>query len=137
MELLLAGLGRSLDRSTKTGRLVLDWTGNAESKGDALALRLAGGLHAIIRRGELPDLAHFYKIPKRSDEALFIPLVLEAIENKDEELSNWLAFAPQTNEVARSAILYAGLLMLAEKHDLPFHLYELGSSTLIHLYCRV
>ena len=38
---LVAGLGVALDRSTKTGRRVLDWQGRADALGDAVALRLA------------------------------------------------------------------------------------------------
>ena len=44
------------------------------------------------------------------------------------EIGTWLAVAPQTNEVARSAALMAGLVVLATRHNLPFALYELGAS---------
>ena len=43
-------LGERLDRSLAIGRRVLDWPGVPTHDGDALALRLAGGLHALARK---------------------------------------------------------------------------------------
>ena len=42
-------LAEALDRTSGTGRRVLDWPG--EPVADALVLRLVGGLHALHRRG--------------------------------------------------------------------------------------
>ena len=42
--------GRKLDRSTRIGRRILDWPNHAALQSDALPLRLAGGLHALVRR---------------------------------------------------------------------------------------
>lgn len=44
---LLEAVGAMLDRSTRTGRTMLDWPGDPAPLADALALRLAGGLHAM------------------------------------------------------------------------------------------
>ena len=52
--------GRRLDRSTRIGRRILDWPGQPDLRFDALPLRLAGGLHALVRRGRLPALARLY-----------------------------------------------------------------------------
>ena len=128
MKHLLAGLGERIDKSSRTGKRVLEWQGDPEGEKDALALRLAGALHAIVRRGELPELAEYYQTPQRTNEPAFLSLVLAAIAKKDEEIASWLDFAPQTNETARAAIIYAGLLSLTEKYQLPVRLFELGSS---------
>ena len=61
--LLCEMLGSKLDRSTKIGRLILDLpVGQPAVQFDALPLplRLAGGLHALVRRGRLSALARLY-----------------------------------------------------------------------------
>ena len=131
MEKLCRLLGERLDRSTETGRRVLGWTGDADVFTDALPLRLAGGLHAIVRRGEVPALARCYPPgPTPDDESLWAALapVLEA-----PGLLPWLDGAPQTNEVGRSAVLMSGLLVVADRFAQPVELLELGASAGLNL----
>ena len=125
---LCKGLGEHLDKSTQTGKRVLEWQGDPQPKGNALALRLAGGLHAIVRRGEFPSLSQYYDHPKSAVDAGFINEILALIALKDEELLTWLDNAPQTNEVARSSIVFAGLSVVAEQYKMPISLFELGAS---------
>ena len=49
-----------LDRATPIGRRILDWPDRPYARFDALPMRLAGGLHALVRRGRLPALARHY-----------------------------------------------------------------------------
>ena len=126
-------LGRRLDRSTSMGRRVLDWPGAPEARGDALALRLCGGLHALVLRGEAPELAKLYPpAPMPEEEALWAGLeaVLDA---KAQFLDPWLDRAPQTNEVGRSAALMSGLLAVAARFPNPIRLFELGASAGLNL----
>lgn len=44
---LLEGLGADLDHTTMSGHRVLTWQGPPDALGDAVALRLAGALHAL------------------------------------------------------------------------------------------
>ena len=125
---LCRGLAENLDKSTRTGKQILEWQGDPYPKGDALALRLAGGLHALVRRGAFPPLQKYYENTDLAANAGFMPQVLALIEKKDEELVTWLKNAPQTNEVARSSIIYAGLTVIAERFEKPLSLFELGSS---------
>jgi len=126
-------LGRRLDRSSLVGRRALDWPGEPHWTGDALPLRLAGGLHALVWRGRLPDLAALYPPADLPDsEALWVALDA-ALHDADAELAEWLERAPQTNEVGRSAALMAGLLVLAARHPLPVSLFELGPSAGLNL----
>ncbi|MEM7291646.1 MAG: DUF2332 domain-containing protein, partial [Pseudomonadota bacterium] len=53
----------------------------------------------------------------------------------DAEIASWLKYPPQTNEVARSAILYAGLCVIADRFDLPLALHEIGCSGGLNLQC--
>lgn len=130
MERLCGLLGERLDRGTAAGRRVLDWPG-ADPFGDALPLRLAGGLHALVRRGEAPALAGCYPPNPLPDEAALWAALGPALAEPG--LLRWLDSAPQTNEVGRSAVLTAGLLALAERFPDPVELLELGASAGLNL----
>jgi hypothetical protein len=124
-------LAERLDRSTETGRRVLDWPGTADSFADALPLRLTGGLHALVRRGDAPALAACYPPNRLPDaDSLWAALRLVLAEP---DLLPWLDSAPQTNEVGRSAVLMSGLLVLAERFGRPVELLELGASAGLNL----
>ena len=127
--LLCEVLERSLDRSTEVGRRVLNWSGRPDARGDSVPLRLAGGLHALVRRGRLPRLAAMYP-PNSLPEAETLQATLaDALPEADADLLPWLDRAPQTNEPMRSGPLMAGLLVIAaETGGLPFALHELGAS---------
>ncbi len=122
-------IGERLDRSGEIGRRVLDWPGNPSHEGDALALRLAGGLHGLARSGKDAALAAVYP-PNAApaDDDVLWEIVAGSLVSYAAQLDRWLDGPPQTNEVGRSAGLMAGLLVLAERSGLPFALYELGAS---------
>jgi hypothetical protein len=124
-------LGERLDRSTEVGRRVLDWPGTADSFADALPLRLAGGLHALVRRGDAPGLAACYPPSPVPDDDAFWSALRPVLAEPD--LLPWLDGAPQTNEVGRSAVLMSGLLAVAERFGQPVELLELGASAGLNL----
>jgi hypothetical protein len=124
-------LGRTLDRSTEVGHRVLEWPGDPSATADALALRLCGGLHALVRSGAVPELAACYPprpLPTEDGLASALERVLAR-----EDLLPWLDSAPQTNEVGRSAVLMSGLLAAATALRAPFELLELGASAGLNL----
>lgn len=99
----------------------------------ALALRLCGAFHRLIRSGQAPDLAALY--PPRADTSATLDRALEqAAEQHGALLVTWLDSAPQTNEVARSGVLIGGLMTLAAETGLPLTLLEIGSSAGVNLY---
>lgn len=120
-------IGERLDRTTALGRRILDWPGPPAHDGDALPLRLAGGLHALARTGS--DLASAYppNTPPSDDDVLW-RVIDSALISREDFLAPWLDGPPQTNEVGRSAALMTGLLVLADRFGLPFSLFELGAS---------
>ena len=124
-------LGEVLDRTTETGLRALDWSGDPSSSADALALRLCGGLHALVRSGAVPALAGLYPPHPLPDEAALAAALRPVLARDD--LPAWLDLPPQTNEVGRSALLYAGLLGAAQALRRPFHLLELGASAGLNL----
>lgn len=131
---LCAVLGERLDRSTPVGRAVLDWPGTVPgARGDAVPLRLAGALHALVRRSAAPGLAAVYPPnPLPSAETLWAAVSTALAEHADAILP-WLAAPPQTNEVARASLLYAGLAVIAAETRLPIALHEIGASAGLNL----
>ncbi|MDR3373556.1 MAG: DUF2332 family protein, partial [Ancalomicrobiaceae bacterium] len=129
-------LAERLDRTTEIGRRILDWPGDKpDAMGDSVPLRIAGGLHALVRRGRLPGLAEFYPPNPLPDATVFAAAIAAALADAEADLMPWLDSAPQTNEVARSAQIYAGLLAIAAATAKPLALYELGASGGLNLYC--
>jgi hypothetical protein len=131
MERLCALLGERLDRGSEVGRRLLDWPGEADAFADALPLRLTGGLHALVRRGDAPGLATCYPPATPPDEEALWAALEPVLAEPD--LLPWLESAPQTNEVGRSAVLMAGLMVVAERFGRPVELLELGASAGLNL----
>jgi hypothetical protein len=121
-------VGERLTGEGEIGRRVLGWTVAPSHQGDALPLRLMGGLHALARSGRDAALSDVYPPKTAPDDEAVWSVVEGALVEQAEFLSPWLDGPPQTNEVGRSAALMAGLLVLAERFGLPFALYELGAS---------
>ena len=126
-------LGRVLDRGTLTGRAVLDWPGRADAGGEAVPLRLAGGLNALARGGARASLAASWPPSPPPDDAALELAVRAALADDDATLLGWLGHPPQTNEVGRSAAVQAALLHIGGTRRLPVSLFELGASAGLNL----
>lgn len=123
-------LAARLDRRTRFGDRILGWAGDPYA--DNVALRAAGALHALARSGWEPGLAAVYPPHAASDKALWAAIA-DALAHNDVFLTERLASAPQTNEVARSALILGGLLHVAAIAGLPLALYEIGASAGLNL----
>lgn len=131
---LCALAGRRLDAMSEVGRIILDWDGDASARGDAVPLRLAGGLHALVIAGRSPSLSAVY--PPRDacvSDDVFWQAIEDALHDHAAELSKWLASPPQTNEVRRAAVLLPGFLTIARLTGLPLTLSEAGASAGLNL----
>lgn len=124
-------LAERIGRDSEVGRRVLDWPGDADPFADALPLRLTGGLHALVRSGKAPALAACYPPHPLPGDETFWAALRPALAEPD--LLPWLDSAPQTNEVGRSAVLMAGLLVVADSFPQPVELFELGASAGLNL----
>lgn len=122
---LCRALIQCLDDSTRTGRRVLNWTGNP--RWDALALRLCGGLHALSLANADPALAAIYP-PAEIDQHSMAAALPAILARNDGALVRSLDNAPQTNETARAGMLLPGFLRIAERTRLPLALNEIGAS---------
>ncbi len=124
---LLAGI---LDGTTGSGRRIAGWSG--DPRGDALALRMCGGLHRLVLDGRDDTLAAVYP-PHRADDESLARAVGQAIASHDEALLAALDLPPQTNEIGRSGMLLPGFLAIARETGLPLALCEIGSSAGLNL----
>lgn len=104
---------------------------------DAIALRLAGGVHALVLTGRAPELAGYYASaggsfgPEQADACCRAFLATVAAELP--WVREWMTRPPQTNEVGRSNLLVTGLLRAVQTSPLPVRLFELGSSAGLNL----
>ena len=107
--------------------LVGEWPTNPRA--DALALRLAGALHAAALSGRDPALAELYPNARtewRMDEVW--PLARAFLERERNWVAQFITSAPQTNEVRRSIALLAGFLAFAKNWKGPIDMLEIGAS---------
>lgn len=122
-------LGDKLSADDPVGRVVLGWEGNSVGLVDALALRLVGGLHALVLSGEAPALASMYpEGDKAGDLSDLWPAIVRTFESHTAFLLDFIKSPPQTNEVGRSAVLFAGFQTIVADTGLPLVTLELGAS---------
>ncbi|HEV2568563.1 DUF2332 domain-containing protein [Sphingomonas sp.] len=126
---IVGAIGLVLDGSTETGRRALGWSGDPRGSADSVPLRLAGGFHALARRGVERRLTRLYRGEIENAHAV----VAETLQRRDAELVGWLDSPPQTNETGRAGAIMAGLMLLAAEYRLPFELIELGASAGLNL----
>ncbi len=129
---LLLGMAQALAEGEPALRAVADWPGDPEA--DALPLRLAGALHALVLTGQAAELARFYPGGTApADAAALRQSAVAALAAHPACLADYLARPPQTNEVGRSAVLLGGFQWIAEHTGLPLRLFELGASAGLNL----
>lgn len=122
-----------LDEAGAVGRTILNWRG--DPKADALALRLAGGLHALALSGMAPCLAAVYPGGARAnDPAALRAALFSSLEAHAASILTFLERPPQTNEVARATVLLGGFLTIAAETRLPMRLCEIGASAGLNLH---
>lgn len=124
---VLAASARQLHRAPLLALGLATWPGDRAAA--ALALRVNGALHALARRGEIPALSALYAT--RTGDA--DRAVADAFGAADARLAQAITHPTQTNEVARSAALYAGLMTAAGQFGQPVELLELGASAGLNL----
>lgn len=102
--------------------------------GQAVPLRLLGGLHRMVLDGRAPQLRRWYPSVGGSfvaEEAW--PEIARVATGHTAVLRAALGQPPQTNEVGRAAALIGGLLQITDEFHLPIRLFEIGSSAGLNL----
>ena len=123
-------LGERLNEDSSFGARLLNWPGDAQA--DAVALRACGALNLLARGGH-PALAPLYPPHDLPMEEELWRGIVAAIASDDLRLTAILDSSPQTNEVARSALLLPGYLAIARLAGLPLGLREIGASAGLNL----
>ena len=102
--------------------------------GSVPQLRLMGALHYLVLAGHAPALAEFYPSAGGDRPVDGVWLVAEAaMEEQFDLVRARLHRTVQTNEPGRSAVLFAGLLWLTDRHQRPIRLLEVGASAGLNL----
>lgn len=124
-------LGIAADRLDGDGAVqqrILDWP-KGRRLDDAVALRFAGALHALVLSGKDPDLAACYPpVGEEPDDEELWRQVKEALHRHEEFILEFLDHPPQTNETARSAVLMLGFQQAFADTGLPLFMLEIGAS---------
>jgi hypothetical protein len=104
-------------------------------RGDAIALRMLAGVHALVLTGKAPDLAAYYPSAggDRTPDAALWSTFADVLTSHVEAIRGWLDHAPQTNEVGRAAALAGGLRFISAEAALPVRLFEIGTSAGLNL----
>jgi hypothetical protein len=133
MARLLEALARDIEAGGPTAELVANWPRSPRT--DALAIRVAGALHAAVLSGRDPALAAEYPAAAPAwDIGRVWPLAREFLARERAWVAAFLGSAPQTNETRRTIAMLAGFLFLAARHDLEIELLEIGASAGMNLW---
>lgn len=114
-------------RGGALAELLPDWPGDAGI--DAVPLRLAGALHGIVLSGREPALTALYPPCVAAFDGARTPQAIAgALDRHRDTVAAYLATAPQTNEIGRSAVLLPGFAEVARTTGLPLATLEIGAS---------
>jgi hypothetical protein len=129
---LIERLAGDIEAGGPTAALAADWSTNPRA--DALALRLAGALHAAVLINLDPALAESYpaRNPDWRTEQVW-PAAHAFLERERAWVREFLSYAPQTNETRRSIALLAGFLSFAQEWRGPLDMLEIGASAGLNL----
>jgi hypothetical protein len=131
-EYLLEQVATDFERGGPSKRLLASHEGDEPKT--MLSLRFMSAVHRAVLRGEAPELAAFYpSAGGRVDLERVWPAFIDTIEQLADGLHDDMGAAVQTNEVARSAALLGGFLMVADRTGLPLRVLEVGASAGLNL----
>ena len=116
------------------GPIVPLYAGVSIPPGSVPALRLLAGLHELVLAGGAPELAEFYPSAGGTKSPAGVwPVARKAIEEHGPWLAERVLRTVQTNDVGRSAVLYAALLWVTDRTRRPIRLLEIGASAGMNL----
>ncbi len=130
---LLERMAGDLRDGGPTADLVGRWEG--APRRDALALRLAGALHAAALARRDPALTAEYPAARAEWDADAVWGAARAFLARERAwVAEFIGSPPQTNEIRRAIGLLAGFLHLADRFRLPIATLEIGASAGLNLY---
>ncbi len=127
-------MGAAADDIDAGGVVARLFAGIPVPPGSVPQLRLMGALHYLVLAGHAPALAAFYPSAggDRPVDDVW-PVAEAAMEEHFDQVRARLHRIVQTNEPGRSAVLFAGLLWLTDRHRRPIRLLEIGASAGLNL----
>ena len=125
MAALMNRAAESIEAGGPLAVLVGGWPGDPAA--DGLPLRIAGALHALVLTGADSMLAALYPPHSFYNDAVWRAAEAAMAAHRG-HFADYLARAPQTNEVRRSALLLPGFVAVARMTGLPLRLLEIGAS---------
>lgn len=129
---LIEALAQDIVAGGPTAALVGDWSG--PPRGDAVALRMTGALHAAALTQRSPVLAAAYPAARDDWRMENVwPAALAFLADDQDWVAAFIRSAPQTNETRRSIALLAGFLEIAKAFDRPMETLEIGASAGLNL----
>lgn len=111
----------------KTRRRIATWPEPTGADSAAVALRFTAALHRLVLDQAHAGLAAIYP-PAETGKGALVTAIGDALASHDDFIAAYLDSPPQTNEVARSALLLPSLVRLQDAHGLPLRLMEMGAS---------
>ncbi|MEL6452996.1 MAG: DUF2332 family protein [Pseudomonadota bacterium] len=129
---VLTCLADTWSPDTRLAHDLAAYQGDIGPSGHSLPLRLAAGLHALVRQNLDAHLVAAYP-PHDVDDATLQKAIVNALKTHEDHLCEWTRLPPQTNEVRRSAALIAMAHVACTYFDRPLVLSELGASAGLNL----
>ena len=128
---LMRAAADDIDRGGPVARL---FGGVPAPPGSVPQLRLLAALHYLVLSGQASGLAAFYPSAggERAPDGVW-DAAEATIGDHFDQIRARLHRTVQTNEPGRSAVLFAGLLWLTERHRRPIRLLEVGASAGLNL----
>ncbi len=118
--------------SPPVNQLISKWIGQPDVTEGVLPLRVAGALHALVLLRKDAGLDAVYPPHSASPDDLW-SAVEAAFTVHSDFILTWLNSPPQTNEIRRSAAIWAAAQVVANHFELPLSIMELGASAGLNL----
>jgi hypothetical protein len=132
---LCEAFSQNLRPGGRVADTLFNWSGDIGPYGASLPLRLAGALHGLVLEGHSRDLARIFPSDHQTiDDTQFWETLEKALSDHAGFILQRLQSPPQTNEVARSAVMLPGFLTIASLTGRPFILSEVGASAGLNLW---
>lgn len=133
-EALLRGAATDVEAGGPTAELL--GPHEHDPVGSVVPLRLAAALHRLVLERQAPELAlHYPSVGGTAPAQAVWPVAERVVRDQAERLRELVRRPVQTNEVGRSAALFAVLCLVADQTGLPVRLLELGASAGLNLRC--
>ncbi|MEC9342901.1 MAG: DUF2332 family protein [Pseudomonadota bacterium] len=130
-------LAERLDPETAVGAFVFGWQGDPGPHADSVPLRLCGALNHLAITGRDGGLVDAYPPAGDGEDSEALWQAMDgALRAHEPSIRRFMASAPQTNEVRRSAILLAGWCWLSNHFGMPLVISEVGASAGLNLFAE-